>query len=176
MSNVTLKNKKTLVIREPVVDDAESMIAYLSVIGGESDNLLFGKGEFPLTLEQEQEYIRNALCDNKTHMAVGFIGDKLVSMANIRSLGRPRNSHNAEMGLSVKKECWGIGVGNAMMADLIGFAREAGFKNVHLGVRAGNDAAIHLYEKFGFQKIGTHIDYFCVDGVYHDEILMDLYL
>lgn len=49
-------------------------------------------------------------------------------------------------------------------------------KNINLGVRAGNDNAIKLYEKFGFKEIGTHKNCINIDGVFHDEILMDLNL
>jgi RimJ/RimL family protein N-acetyltransferase len=59
--------------------------------------------------------------------------------------------------LTVKKEYWERGIGQAMMAEFFRFAREHGdIKNVHLGVWAGNEAAIRIYEKFGFQKIGMH--------------------
>ncbi|WP_366914654.1 GNAT family N-acetyltransferase [Clostridium sp.] len=49
-------------------------------------------------------------------------------------------------------------------------------KNISLGVRASNQNAIKLYEKHGFEKIGTHKNFFYIDGKYHDEILMDLYI
>lgn len=47
---------------------------------------------------------------------------------------------------------------------------------IHLGVKASNSAAIKLYEKFGFVKIGVRKDYFNVNGTFDDLILMDLYL
>jgi len=63
------------------------------------------------------------------------------------------------------------------MGELINHAKLTGTtKNISLGVRDGNSNAIKLYEKFGFEKVGIHKDYFNVDGTYYDEILMDLYL
>lgn len=35
---------------------------------------------------------------------------------------------------------------------------------------------IKLYGKYGFEKIGTHKNFFNIDGNYYDEILMDLYI
>jgi RimJ/RimL family protein N-acetyltransferase len=43
-------------------------------------------------------------------------------------------------------------------------------------VKASNFKAIKLYEKLGFEQIGTHKNYFNINGEYDDEILMDLYL
>ncbi len=170
-----LKDGLKLVIRQPKVEDAEMLLAYLRVVGGESDNLLFGKGEVHMTIEQEREYIQNRLNDPNALWLLGCIGETLVSMGSIGCLARPRNRHNAEIGLTVKKEYWGRGIAQLMMEEIVRFAREhGGIKNVHLGVRAGNDSAIHIYEKFGFKKVGAHKDYFCVNGVYHDLNLMEL--
>jgi len=33
-----------------------------------------------------------------------------------------------------------------------------------------------MYEKFGFEKIGTHKNYFNINGDFDDEILIDLYI
>ncbi|BBK76728.1 hypothetical protein CBU03nite_01320 [Clostridium butyricum] len=44
-------------MREATVDDANDIIEYLNTVGGESNNLLFGEGEFKLTIEQEKTYI-----------------------------------------------------------------------------------------------------------------------
>ncbi|QUH19318.1 GNAT family N-acetyltransferase [Alkaliphilus sp. B6464] len=64
-----------------------------------------------------------------------------------------------------------------MMQELIRFAKEYGtIRNISLGVKASNKNAIILYEKFGFQKIGLHKNYFNVNGSFDDEILMDLYI
>ena len=172
-----LKDGSKLVVRKPAVEDAEELLAYLSVVGGESDNLLFGKGEVSVTLEQEREFIQKRLEDKNALWLLGYVDDALISMGNIGCLPKPRNQHNAEIGLTVKKEYWGRGIAQVMLEEIVRFAREhGGIKNVHLGVRKGNDAAIHIYEKFGFKKIGTHRDYFCINGAFHDLDLMDLSL
>ena len=49
-----LKNGQTLLLREAVPDDAPRVLAYLNRVGGESDNLLFGKDGFPMPVERER--------------------------------------------------------------------------------------------------------------------------
>ncbi len=173
----TLKNGQELLVRSPLPEEAVAMVAYLNQVGGESDNLLFGKNEFRLSVEQEAEYLRNMAADASSCMLAGFVDGQIISVAQISSLKRPRIAHNAEIAISVQKAWWGCGVGTVMMERLIAFARATGtIRNITLGVRFGNDGAIALYEKMGFRLVGTHRDYFLINGCYHDEHLMDLQL
>ena len=173
---VKLKNGKDLLLRNAEESDAEKMIIYLNAVGGESDNLLFGKDGFHLTLEQEREYLKNAKENPDMLMLLGFVDDNLVSMSHISSSTRARIAHNAEIAISVKKEYWHMGIATAGMKELISFAKNKGIKNIFLGVIEGNDNAIRLYERLGFVRVGEHKNFSNVNGTYHNEILMDLYL
>jgi RimJ/RimL family protein N-acetyltransferase len=177
LKQVQLKNGKTLILRKPAPEDAEKMVEYLNIVGGESDNLLFGKGEFRLTAEQEAEYIKSINNSSNTLMLLGVIDNNIVSVAQISSSNRKRIAHNAEVSISVKKEYWSNGIGSIVMSELISFAKEhATIKNISLGVKASNVNAMKLYEKLGFVKVGMHKNFFNINGVFDDEILMDLYL
>jgi RimJ/RimL family protein N-acetyltransferase len=177
LKEIKLNNGHQLILRKPVVEDAKRMVEYLNIVGGESDNLLFGKGEFRLTVEQEMKYIENISNDANILMILGIINDNIVSVAQISSPNRKRIAHNSDVSISVKKEYWGNGIGSAVMEELISFAKEHDtIKNISLGVKASNHKAIAMYEKFGFKKVGVHKDYFNVDSNFDDEILMDLYI
>lgn len=176
LSELSLKDGKKLVIRNPKVEDAEGIIKYLNVVGGESDNLLFGKDEITFTVEQEAKFIENINNDPNISMIVGIIDGSIVSVAQISGSSRKRIVHNMELAISVKMEYWNMGIGSAVMRELISIAKENKITNVSLGVKAGNSKAIRLYEKFGFEKVGVHKNYFNINGTYDDEILMDLYL
>lgn len=177
LKEIQIKNGQNLILRKPMVDDAEKMIEYLNTVGGESDNLLFGKDEFHLTVEQEMEYIKNINNTTNTLMILGIIDNNIVSVAQISGNSRKRIDHNSEIAISVKKEYWRNGIGNVMMEELIGFAKKQGtIKNISLGVKASNFNAIKMYKKFGFIKVGVHKNFFYVSGIFDDEILMDLYL
>lgn len=177
LKETKLKNGDTLILRKPTTEDAVKMIQYLNTVGGESNNLLFGKGEFRLSVEQEIEHIKSVNTDINSLMIIGTINDNIVSIAGIMTPNRKRIAHNGDVAISVKKEYWSNGIGSEVMSELISFAKKNGtIKNVSLGVRAGNETAIKLYEKFGFQKVGLHKNFFNIDDDFYDEILMDLYL
>lgn len=171
-----IKDGSLLVLRTPKVDDAKKMIRYINIIGGESNNLLFGKNDFHLSEDDEKEYIRTVGISSNSIMLIGIINDKIVSVSNISGNTRKRIAHNCELSISVKKEYWNLGIGTVVMEELIEFAKKKKIKNINLGVRKENYNAIKLYKKFGFEIIGVHKNYFCIDGIYYDEVLMDLNL
>lgn len=177
LNETILKDGRLLVLRKSRVSDAQRILEYLNLVGGESDNLMFGKdGYRSLTIAQEAEYLEKQNSSPNTLSMVGVVGGKIVSLSQIRGESPQRAAHNFQLSITVLKAFWGLGIGSAAMAEMIRFARERGAKAVHLGVRAGNDVAIRMYEKFGFKSVGMHRGFFNINGVYHDEILMDLYL
>lgn len=50
----------------------------------------------------------------------------------------------------------GKGVGKAMMAHLLEYASGLGFERIWLGVWEHNHRAIGFYQKWGFEKVGSH--------------------
>lgn len=56
--------------------------------------------------------------------------------------------------IAVAPESRRKGAASALLSEMIKTARELGLKSIFLEVRAGNEAAIALYKKFGFVKSG----------------------
>ena len=54
-----LKDDRRLVVREASVQDAAAILEHVEHICGESDFLTMGPGDFQLTIEQEEAYLRN---------------------------------------------------------------------------------------------------------------------
>jgi len=174
---IKLKSGMELLLRRPKEEDAEAMLEYLNIVGGESDNLLFGKNEFRLTMEQEREHIKSVNINDNALMLLGIIDNQIISVSQVSAPNRKRIAHNSELAISVKKEYWSMEIGTAVMEVLIDFAKNhETIKTISLGVKASNKKAQHLYEKLGFEKVGVHRNFFNIDGNYDDEILMDLYI
>ena len=177
LKEVVLKNGQPLILRLPNPSDAEGIIKYLNIVGGETDNLLFGSGEFSITIEQEKTFIENINNDSNSFMIIGTINEVIVSVAQISSPYRKRISHNSEIAISVRKDYWNIGIGHAVINELINFAKEKGsIKNIALKVKANNENAIRLYKSVGFTEIGSHKNFFNINDIFYDAILMELYI
>ncbi|GFN34445.1 GNAT family N-acetyltransferase [Tepidimicrobium xylanilyticum] len=160
-------------------EDAQKVLEFLNIVGGESDNLLFGENEFKnMPVKREMEIIENINSSDKSVMFVGKIGEEIVSIGSLQGLtGRTRIAHRGRLAISVKKKYWNQGIGTKMMEELIAFAKDiAKLEVIELEVRSDNLSAIRLYEKFGFKRIGLYKKYFKIGEEYFDALLMNLYL
>ena len=164
---------ETIEIREARAEDAKAILAYIRRIGGESDNLTFDGNGFPITVEQEQRFLESTHKDSKSIILIAIKDGEIIADGSLTSFPR-RMSHRADLGISVVKEEWNHGIGSMLMERLIDFAKDSGIELINLEVRADNDNAIHLYEKYGFRNIGTSPAYFKIGEQYFDFKLMVL--
>lgn len=160
-------------IRQALPQDAPAILAFMKQIGGESENLSFGSEGLPFTIEQEQAFLQSVQDDSHSVFLCAWEGPALVGTASLTSLPR-RMSHRVELSVSVKKDHWGHGIGSALMAHLIDYARRNGVEIISLEVRSDNAPAIRLYEKFDFQRIGIFPAFFKIGDRYADFVLMYL--
>src|SRR6187551_1836266 len=82
-----------------------------------------------------------------------------------------------ELGMAVAREWRGRGVGSALLAAAIAWARERGLHKLSLSVFPHNAAAIGLYRKHGFVEEGRRVKHFRrANGELWDAIEMGLLL
>ena len=98
-------------------------------------------------------------------MFLAFDKDIIVSVANLSASSRLRMKHFATVGISVLKDYWHQGIGSHMMELLSDYAKQNDVLEVlRLDVRTDNKHAIHLYEKFGFEKYGVFKEEMKING------------
>ena len=88
---------------------------------------------------------------------------------------RNRMSHVAGLGMGVRDDHQGSGIGTRLMEAALGLAfKWLNLRRVELHVYTDNARAIHLYKKFGFSIEGTHKAFAFRDGAYVDAYSMAL--
>jgi putative acetyltransferase len=88
-------------------------------------------------------------------------------------VGHGRRSHTGYIGMMVHTSFHNQGIGSALMQAAVDLAeRWLNLSRVELTVYTDNPAAVHLYEKFGFQIEGTLRRYAYRDGEYVDTYIM----
>ena len=162
--------------REAEVADAEALLWHLKTVGGETDNLTFGKEGFSISPEREARFIGRFKKNIDEIMLVATDGDLIVANGVIERERIPRLSHRARLTLTVLRDYWGQGIGTRLMEMMVDFCTSTGVNVITLECRADNSRAIKLYEKFGFSVMGRFERYFKINGEYHAAIIMEKYL
>ena len=77
--------------------------------------------------------------------------------------------------MSVRKRCWGVGIGSLMLDTLIEWAKNhPAVTKINLRVRTDNNRAIRLYQRKGFTHEGTIRKEILLNGEYADHHWMGL--
>ena len=166
-----------IIYREAEPSDAGKFLEYCKIVGSETDNLTFGAEGLPLTISQEADFIRKFAGNPGSIMIVAFDEGELIGTGAVSVVsGKTRFAHRREIAISVRKDYWGKGIGTGIMNVLMDFAKKSGAEVLELEVRSDNEAAISLYKKFGFEKIGTNEKFFKINGEFFAADYMNLYL
>jgi len=87
---------------------------------------------------------------------VAVVGTEIVGNIHVE----PTRHGFGEIGMLVAREWRGRGVGSALLAAAIEWAREQGLHKLSLGVFAHNAGAIALYRKHGFVEEGRRVKHY----------------
>ena len=128
---------------------------------------------YPGTLQvpyPSREYWRRRITENpeSSHYLLAFIDERVIGLVSVDTFpNRPRRKHAGSIAICVHEEWQGKGVGAILMRAIIDLADNwLNLTRLELEVFADNDAAIHLYERFGFELEGTMREHAFRDGQY----------
>ena len=130
--------------------------------------------QIPLALWQEEKWYDDMLQDPSFQaFAIDFEGQN-VGSAGLGDIDG-RNAR-AEIGLFIgPSEMWDRGLGFDALKTLVRFGFEQmNLNRIYLRVSAGNQRAIHLYEKAGFRHEGCWRQAEFRHGRYHDLLWMGI--
>jgi phosphinothricin acetyltransferase len=86
---------------------------------------------------------------------------------------RPAYDHVADISVYVAREHRGTGLGTRLLTALDARARAIGYHKLVLAGFPFNTAALHLYERQGFQTVGIYHEQGQLDGRWVDTIIME---
>lgn len=107
-----------------------------------------------------------------------FSEEELIGMVGFRRGHGDRLQHKGTIwGMYIATEAQGKGLGRILMQEAISRASAlSGLEQINLGVISSNDQARNLYISLGFEAYGLEKRAIVVDGDYHDDELMQLFL
>lgn len=153
----------SLVIEKASPTDAAKILGFLKQIGSETENLSFSAEGLPFSVESEASFLSKIESSSDEVFLVAKKDGKIVGNASLTRFPR-RMNHRGDFSVAVVKEHWNKGIASELLNRIIEFAKTHSFEIIELQVRSDNAAAIHVYEKFGFKKMGTHPFFFKINN------------
>ena len=170
---IRLKDGRTAVLRAPRPEEAAETVAYLQLSTGETDFLAKYPEEIGYTTESEEAYLRASLEAEHAMMIVCTVDGRIAGNCQIMRRSTKKTQHRAALAIGLLREFWGLGIGTAMLSELIGCAHSMGVRQLELEVVEGNERAMALYRKMGFSVMAEHPDAFLLrDGSLRKAIFM----
>lgn len=168
-------NGKKVVLRNAVIDDAENLISIMKKVDTETTFLLREPEEFTLTIDEEKEYIQSKQGSEVDLLLLAEVEGKIIGACGLNGSSKKRLRHSINLGISILRDYWGMGIGKKLIETGINCAKENDISRITLQVDANNFRAINLYLKLGFEIEGMlKNDKRLVDGTYINSYTMAL--
>jgi RimJ/RimL family protein N-acetyltransferase len=158
-------------IRPADAADAEALVELGRAVGREPEGWLItddwrGAGD-------ERRYLKALRRFPNAAVFVAETEDgRIVGRLSLARDQHPASAHVADLGLLVAREHRRRGVGRELLAQAVEWARQQGVRKLELHVFPYNEAAIALYEHFGFEREGYRKQHYRRPNGYVDAILM----
>ena len=171
----TAKNGIKVEFRPKQSGDTEMLWNMFSTLSEDSLSNLIP----PFTRERIEGWTSNINYDEVLAI-VAVIKEKnkqrIVGSASLKFNPHEHSKHKAELGITVHDEFQNLGIGTALVKQLLNIARVKKLRKVWLQVNTNNDVAIHIYNKAGFQTEGKLCKERYINGKYRDEYRMAILL
>jgi RimJ/RimL family protein N-acetyltransferase len=160
-------------IRPAEPRDAEALAALGRAVGGEGGRWLITGTDWR-SVPDERRYLKAVRRYPHAAVFVAEVGDgEIVARLSLSRDQHPSSAHVADLGLMVAHGWRRRGIGRALLAAAVEWARDAGVRKLELHVFPHNEPAIRLYERFGFEHEGYRKEHYRrSSGEYVDAILM----
>jgi dephospho-CoA kinase len=128
------------------------------------------------TPEAEQAFLRSL--GSRSELFVAETEGRIVGFQVIEPFVTYTSTmdHVAHLGTYVDASFRKSGIGHRLAQATFTFAQEQGYEKSVIYVLAGNEAGLAYYRSLGFEEKGVLTRQTKIDGVYHDEVFMELHL
>jgi RimJ/RimL family protein N-acetyltransferase len=160
-----------VIVRRAEPSDAPGLTELGDAVGAEPEGWLVTTNGWRSAAD-ERRYLR--AIRRYPHAAVFVAEDdgRIVGRLSVARDQHPASRHVADLGLIVAATHRRRGIGTALLDAALEWARESGVRKLELHVFPWNEAAIALYERFGFVREGYRHAHYRRGDEYVDAILM----
>jgi RimJ/RimL family protein N-acetyltransferase len=159
------------VVRRAVPGDAAALVHLAEEVGAEEGRWLISTSEWRSAAD-ERRYLRTVRRSSHAAVYVAEAGGAIVGRLSLARDTHPASFHVADLGLMVAASHRRRGIGTALLAAAVAWARAVGVEKLELHVFPHNEPAIALYEHFGFEREGYRRGQYRRAGELLDAVLM----
>jgi RimJ/RimL family protein N-acetyltransferase len=167
---VALKDGTSVVLRYPVMDDAELLQHFINPIIKEDTFLLVNEEQ---SLNDEKAYLSSIISLMKQNMGLkifGTVNGQIVGSGDVIRY-QYKQHHMGRLGLAISQDYRGKGLGKILMNELIEQSRDIlDLKLIELSCYVINEVGIRLYRSMGFVEYGRLPQAIAYRGEYVDQL------
>ncbi|HEY7706444.1 MAG TPA: GNAT family N-acetyltransferase [Gaiellaceae bacterium] len=162
-----------IVVRRASPGDAGALVELAESVGSEPEGWLISDGTWR-TAGEERRFLRALRRYSDAAVFVAEVPEGIVGRLSLGRDPHPASRHVADLGLMVAATHRRRGVGSALLREAIDWARQSDVRKLELHVFPHNEAALALYESFGFRREGLRRGHYRRGEEYVDAVLMAL--
>jgi RimJ/RimL family protein N-acetyltransferase len=167
----SVPSSDAFVIRRAHPRDAAALVELAQEIAAEPEGWLISDGGWR-TAADERRYLKAIRRYRDAAVFVAEADDEIVGRMSLGRDPHPASRHVADLGLMVAAGARRQGIGRALLEQAVAWAQEVGVRKLELHVFPHNDAAIALYDGFGFEREGYRKAHYRRGRDFVDAILM----
>ena len=171
---------RNLILRPARRDNSAGALADAAGIAEVLNNVIVERRHTALdghwTAESELAFVQSL--GPRSELFVAEAGGRIVGFQVVEPFAAYTSTmdHVAIMGTYVHGEYRGQGIGKRLARASLDFCRAQGFEKIVIYVLVHNETARAYYGSLGFEERGVLRWQTKIDGVYHDEVFMELHL
>lgn len=169
------KDGRKVTVRSIRWEDLNDCIEFINSLVDEGSDIAM---ETRVSRNEEADWLGKRLASIEKGELVDIVAEvdgKMVANAEVGRRTGPMG-HVGALGIGIRAEYRGIGVGTMLMNTLVEESRKMGLKMLVLDVFETNKIAKGLYRKVGFRENGRIPKGICKKGEYFDLVRMTLEL
>jgi RimJ/RimL family protein N-acetyltransferase len=158
-------------VRPAGPSDASALVALAEEVGSEDGRWILAT-ETWRSVSDERRYLRTVQRHPDAAVFVADDDGRIVARLSLSRDPHPASRHVADLGLMVAERSRRQGIGRMLLDQAVEWGSVAGIRKLELHVFPWNEAALALYESFGFEREGYRKGHYARAGEYVDAILM----
>jgi L-phenylalanine/L-methionine N-acetyltransferase len=171
VSSFALADDSQVAVRSAAPADARGVCALLDAVAAEPDTPLLHV-PCSCSVRTLRAQIDHAATDPRDLMLVAQVDGDLVGHLSLAGDRHPYSGHVCEIGLAVRADRRGKGVGSALLDVALPWAARRPYSKVVAGVFPHNRPALRFFAVHGFLREGQLHAHYAREGGTYDEVLM----